>query len=118
MVIYSSYPPRSGGITLNFPLNCGPARGHNFTRNLVNLSTPNAGDIILLDWTISLSNRFHQDNKQKNYLAISCILFRDMIKHLDQDEENEYEFYKEESLVDDNDDGYELKIKLLMELVI
>ena len=33
-----------------------------------------------------------------------------MIKHLDQDEENEYEFYKEESLVDDNDDGYELKI--------
>jgi len=34
----------------------------------------------LLDWSISLSNRFHQDNKQKIYLAISCILFRDMIK--------------------------------------
>src|SRR5947208_17156537 len=67
-------------------------------------------DTNLLDWTISLSNRFHQDNKQKNYLAISCILFCDMIKHLDQDEENKYEFYKEESLVDDNDDGYELKI--------
>ena len=46
--INSSYPPRSGGITLNFPLNCGPARGHNFTRNLVNLSTSNAGDKIVI----------------------------------------------------------------------
>jgi len=32
---------------LNFLLNCGPARGHNFTRNLVNLSTPNVGDKIV-----------------------------------------------------------------------
>ena len=51
-------------------------------------------DTDLLDWSISLSNRFYQDDKQKIYLAISCILFRDMIKHLDQDEENEYEFTK------------------------
>ncbi|CAJ0879355.1 8521_t:CDS:10 [Entrophospora sp. SA101] len=38
----------------------------------------------LLEWSISISNNFRQDNKSKLYLAISCIMFGDMIKHKDK----------------------------------
>nr|CAG8520206.1 15614_t:CDS:10 [Entrophospora candida] len=38
----------------------------------------------LLEWSISISNNFRQDNKPKLYLAISCIMFGDMIKHKDK----------------------------------